>query len=89
VVVLVVTLAIVWFVWGRKMRPLEENQREIFALDPASSILVVAGMTERYGLKISFVRFMLVGLPLTVIAIAISTAYMLLFLVQEEPASYA
>ncbi len=89
VVVLVVTLAIVWFVWGRKMRPLEENQREIFALDPASSILVVAGMTERHGLKISFVRFMLVGLPLTVIAIAISTAYVLLFLVQEEPASYA
>ncbi|CAA9468489.1 MAG: Na+/H+ antiporter NhaD and related arsenite permeases [uncultured Rubrobacteraceae bacterium] len=47
----------------------------------ASANLVVAGMAERHGLKISFVRFMLAGLPLTVIAIAISTAYVLLFLV--------
>ncbi len=46
----------------------------------ASANLVVAGMAERHGLKISFMRFMLVGLPLTVIAIAISTAYVLLFL---------
>ena len=46
----------------------------------ASANLVVAGMAERHGIKISFMRFMLVGLPLTVIAIAISTAYVLLFL---------
>ena len=44
----------------------------------ASANLVVAGMAERHGLKTSFVRFMPVGLPLTVIAI--STAYVSLFL---------
>ena len=47
----------------------------------ASANLVVAGMAERQGLKIAFVRFLLVGLPLTVIAMAIGTAYVPLFLV--------
>ncbi len=47
----------------------------------ASANLVVAGMAEKMGLSISFGRFLIVGLPLTLVAIAISTAYMLLFLV--------
>jgi Na+/H+ antiporter NhaD/arsenite permease-like protein len=47
----------------------------------ASANLVVAGMAEKAGLLITFGRFLLVGLPLTIVSIAIATGYVLLFLV--------
>ncbi len=47
----------------------------------ASANLVVAGMAEKVGISISFGRFLLVGLPIALISIVISTGYVLLFLV--------
>ncbi|ABG03986.1 Citrate transporter [Rubrobacter xylanophilus DSM 9941] len=45
----------------------------------ASANLVVAGMSEREGIAFTFWRFTKVGLPLTALALAVSTAYVLLF----------
>jgi Na+/H+ antiporter NhaD/arsenite permease-like protein len=39
---------------------------------------VVAGMSERAGQKISFVEFMLYGIPVTLVSLAIATAYVVL-----------
>ncbi len=47
----------------------------------ASANLVVAGMAEKVGISISFGRFLIVGLPMALISIMISTGYVLLFLV--------
>ncbi len=45
----------------------------------ASANLVVAGMAEREGIGFTFWRFTKVGLPLTVLALGVSTGYILLF----------
>jgi Na+/H+ antiporter NhaD/arsenite permease-like protein len=44
----------------------------------ASANVVVAGMSERAGEKISFLRFMAYGVPVTVISLAVATLYVLL-----------
>jgi Na+/H+ antiporter NhaD/arsenite permease-like protein len=44
----------------------------------ASANVVVAGMSERAGEKISFLRFMAYGVPVTVISLAAATLYVLL-----------
>lgn len=41
----------------------------------ASANVVVAGMSERAGQKISFVKFMLYGIPVTLVTLATSSAY--------------
>jgi Na+/H+ antiporter NhaD/arsenite permease-like protein len=41
----------------------------------ASANVVVAGMSERAGEKISFLKFMVYGIPVTLISLAIATAY--------------
>jgi Na+/H+ antiporter NhaD/arsenite permease-like protein len=41
----------------------------------ASANVVVAGMSERAGMKISFIRFMLYGIPVTLVSLAIASAY--------------
>jgi len=41
----------------------------------ASANVVVAGMSERAGQRISFVKFMLYGIPVTLVSLAIATAY--------------
>ena len=43
----------------------------------ASANVVVAGMSERAGEKISFLRFMAYGIPVTLITLVIATAYVL------------
>ena len=43
----------------------------------ASANVVVAGMSERAGQKISFLRFMAYGIPVTLVSLAIATAYVL------------
>jgi Na+/H+ antiporter NhaD/arsenite permease-like protein len=43
----------------------------------ASANVVVAGMSERAGQKISFVRFMLYGIPVTLVSLAVATVYVL------------
>jgi Na+/H+ antiporter NhaD/arsenite permease-like protein len=50
-----------------------------FTLIGASANLVVAGLIGREGMKLSFWRFLLWGVPLTLVALAISSAYVLLF----------
>jgi Na+/H+ antiporter NhaD/arsenite permease-like protein len=51
-----------------------------FTLIGASANLVVAGLVAREGITtFTFVRFMLWGFPLTLVALAISSAYVLLF----------
>jgi Na+/H+ antiporter NhaD/arsenite permease-like protein len=50
-----------------------------FTLIGASANLVVAGLVGREGMSLSFWRFMLWGFPLTLVALAISSAYVLLF----------
>jgi Na+/H+ antiporter NhaD/arsenite permease-like protein len=51
-----------------------------FTLIGASANLVVAGLAEREGMSgFSFWRFMLWGFPLTLVALAISSVYVLLF----------
>jgi Na+/H+ antiporter NhaD/arsenite permease-like protein len=44
----------------------------------ASANVVVAGMSERAGKKISFLRFMAYGIPVTVLSLAVATLYVLL-----------
>jgi Na+/H+ antiporter NhaD/arsenite permease-like protein len=41
----------------------------------ASANVVVAGMSERAGQRISFLKFMLYGIPVTVASLALATAY--------------
>ena len=51
-----------------------------FTLIGASANLVVAGLVAREGMTtFTFLRFMLWGFPLTLVALAISSAYILLF----------
>ena len=44
----------------------------------ASANVVVAGMSEQAGKKISFLRFMAHGVPVTVLSLAVATLYVLL-----------
>jgi Na+/H+ antiporter NhaD/arsenite permease-like protein len=44
----------------------------------ASANVVVAGMSERAGRKISFLQFMLYGIPVTLVSLAVATIYVLL-----------
>ncbi len=44
----------------------------------ASANVVVAGMSEREGMKISFLRFMAYGIPVTILSLAVATIYILL-----------
>jgi Na+/H+ antiporter NhaD/arsenite permease-like protein len=44
----------------------------------ASANVVVAGMSERTDEKISFLRFMAYGIPVTLLALAIATVYVVL-----------
>jgi Na+/H+ antiporter NhaD/arsenite permease-like protein len=41
----------------------------------ASANVVVAGMSERAGQKISFIKFMVYGTPVTLVSLAIATGY--------------
>ncbi len=41
----------------------------------ASANVVVAGMSERAGQRISFLKFMLYGIPVTLVSLAIATVY--------------
>jgi Na+/H+ antiporter NhaD/arsenite permease-like protein len=50
-----------------------------FTMIGASANLVVAGLAEREGLLFTFWRFLLVGFPLTLVALVISTVYILVF----------
>ena len=43
----------------------------------ASANVVVAGMSERAGRKISFVQFMLYGIPVTLLSLLVATPYVL------------
>ena len=43
----------------------------------ASSNVVVAGMSERAGQKISFIKFMLYGIPVTLVSLVVATVYVL------------
>ena len=43
----------------------------------ASANVVVAGMSERAGQKISFIGFMLYGIPVTLVSLAVATVYVL------------
>ncbi|HAE62300.1 MAG TPA: hypothetical protein DCG38_08225 [Eubacteriaceae bacterium] len=45
----------------------------------ASANVVVAGIAERQGHKLSFTRYMRIGFPLMILSIAISTVYLLVF----------
>ena len=49
-----------------------------FTLIGASANVVVAGMSERAGRKISFLRFMAYGIPVTLISLVVATPYVLL-----------
>jgi Na+/H+ antiporter NhaD/arsenite permease-like protein len=49
-----------------------------FTLIGASANVVVAGMSERAGRKISFVKFMAYGIPVTLISLVVATPYVLL-----------
>jgi Na+/H+ antiporter NhaD/arsenite permease-like protein len=44
----------------------------------ASANVVVAGMSERAGQKISFLKFMAYGLPVTLISLVVATVYVML-----------
>jgi Na+/H+ antiporter NhaD/arsenite permease-like protein len=44
----------------------------------ASANVVVAGMSERAGQKISFAKFLLYGFPVTFVSLAIATVYVVL-----------
>ncbi len=44
----------------------------------ASANVVVAGMSERAGKKITFLQFMAYGIPVTVLSLAVATLYVLL-----------
>jgi Na+/H+ antiporter NhaD/arsenite permease-like protein len=43
----------------------------------ASANVVVAGMSERAGQRIPFVKFMLYGIPVTLVSLAVATVYVL------------
>ncbi len=43
----------------------------------ASANVVVAGMSERAGRRISFIKFTLYGIPVTLVSLAIATVYVL------------
>jgi Na+/H+ antiporter NhaD/arsenite permease-like protein len=43
-----------------------------------SANVVVAGMSERAGKKISFLKFMAYGIPVTLISLTVATPYVLL-----------
>ncbi len=43
----------------------------------ASANVVVAGMSERAGQRISFVKFMLYGIPVTLVSLVVATVYVL------------
>src|SRR3990170_1584583 len=49
-----------------------------FTLIGASANVVVAGMSERAGRKISFVKFMAYGVPITLLSLVVATPYVLL-----------
>ena len=49
-----------------------------FTLIGASANVVVAGMSERVGRKISFLKFMAYGIPVTLISLVAATPYVLL-----------
>jgi Na+/H+ antiporter NhaD/arsenite permease-like protein len=49
-----------------------------FTLIGASANVVVAGMSERAGHRISFVKFMLYGIPVTLVSLVLATAYVVL-----------
>jgi Na+/H+ antiporter NhaD/arsenite permease-like protein len=49
-----------------------------FTLIGASANVVVAGMSERAGQRISFVKFMLYGIPVTLVSLAVATVYVVL-----------
>ena len=44
----------------------------------ASANVVVAGMSEQAGKKISFLQFMVYGIPVTILSLAVATVYVLL-----------
>jgi len=44
----------------------------------ASANVVVAGMSERAGCRISFLKFLLYGIPVTLVSLTIATVYVLL-----------
>lgn len=44
----------------------------------ASANVVVAGMSERAGQKISFLKFMFYGIPVTLISLSVATVYVLI-----------
>ena len=46
-----------------------------FTLIGASANVVVAGMSERAGRRISFLKFMLYGIPVTLVSLTIATIY--------------
>jgi Na+/H+ antiporter NhaD/arsenite permease-like protein len=50
-----------------------------FTLIGASANLVVAGLAERSGVSFTFFRFLLWGFPLTLVALSISSVYILVF----------
>jgi Na+/H+ antiporter NhaD/arsenite permease-like protein len=45
----------------------------------AAANVAASGVLERSGKPISFVRFLLVGLPVTAVSLVIATAYLLIF----------
>jgi Na+/H+ antiporter NhaD/arsenite permease-like protein len=49
-----------------------------FTLIGASANVVVAGMSERAGKKISFLSFMAYGIPVTLLSLVVATPYLLL-----------
>jgi Na+/H+ antiporter NhaD/arsenite permease-like protein len=49
-----------------------------FTLIGASANVVVAGMSERAGKKITFLQFLAYGIPVTLISLAVATPYVLL-----------
>ncbi len=48
-----------------------------FTLIGASANVVVAGMSERAGKKISFIKFLAYGIPVTLLSLAVATPYVL------------
>lgn len=44
----------------------------------ASANLIVAGIAEKNGIKIRYMQFLKVGLPLMIVSIVISAVYLLL-----------
>ena len=41
----------------------------------ASANVIVVGMSEKFGRKITFMRFMLYGMPIMIMTVAVSTGY--------------